>query len=218
MKVLVVAPHPDDESIGCGGAISLHTRDGDCVVTDFITSGELALKHLPQHEAWDIREREAQRAAEVLGIAAVRFLRLPDWFLAEARESAEDALGPILDDVAPEVVYVPHAREWHPDHRAASDIVNGLLEQRPSLGVRVLSYEVWTPIQEYDLVEDITDVMVQKLRAVRCHRSQLTHFRMDRAAEGLNKYRGVLSARSLYAEVFESYGYGSHTSEHEDGR
>jgi LmbE family N-acetylglucosaminyl deacetylase len=66
----------------------------------------------------------------------------------------------------------------------------------------VLAYEVWTPLAEYDQVEDISPVMRRKLRALRCHRSQLGHFRYDRAVRGLNQYRGALAARCRYAEVF----------------
>ena len=65
MNVLVVAPHPDDETIGCGGTLCLHQQRGDRVVVVFLTSGELGLKHLPPQEAWTIREKEANAAARI---------------------------------------------------------------------------------------------------------------------------------------------------------
>jgi LmbE family N-acetylglucosaminyl deacetylase len=51
-------------------------------------------------------------------------------------------------------------------------------------------------------VEDVSAVMGRKMRAVRCYRSQIGHFRYDRAVRGLNQYRGALAARRRYAEVF----------------
>src|SRR5258706_2559089 len=83
MNVLVIAPHPDDEVIGCGGALCRHADRGDRVSVVFLTSGELGLKRLPREEAWAIREREATAAAAELGIAALDFWHGPDWVLAE---------------------------------------------------------------------------------------------------------------------------------------
>ncbi|HKS36978.1 MAG TPA: hypothetical protein VJW76_07305, partial [Verrucomicrobiae bacterium] len=66
------------------------------------------------------------------------------------------------------------------------------------------AYEVWTPLLDYDHVEDITAVMPRKLRALRAHRSQLKEFDYVRAVSGLNAFRGELSARCRYAEVFQT--------------
>ena len=61
MNVLVIAPHPDDESIGCGGTLCLHARRGDPITVAYLTSGELGLKHLARNKARLTREREAAR-------------------------------------------------------------------------------------------------------------------------------------------------------------
>ena len=60
LDILFIAPHPDDEAIGCGGTIGLHVDRGDRVLTVFLTSGELGLKRLPREEPWRERETEAQ--------------------------------------------------------------------------------------------------------------------------------------------------------------
>src|SRR5688500_10110082 len=104
MNVLVLAPHPDDEAIGCGGTIARHTARGDRVSVVFLTSGELGLKHLPREEAWGIREGEAGRAAAVLGISSVEFLHRPDWLLSEHVEEAAERLASLLEREAPERV------------------------------------------------------------------------------------------------------------------
>lgn len=203
MNVVVIAPHPDDEAIGCGGSIRLHADGGDRVVAVFLTSGELGLKDRPREEAWRVREGEAAAAAEVLGIRSAAFLRFPDWFVEDHVAEAAAALGPVLRREAPGLIYVPHAREWHPDHRAALHVVGralgGIEGERPALR----AYEVWTPMPEFDHVRDVTASMAAKLRAVRCYRSQLAGFRYDFAVRGLNRYRGALAARCRFAEVFQ---------------
>jgi LmbE family N-acetylglucosaminyl deacetylase len=199
---MVIAPHPDDESIGCGGTLCLHTLRGDRVAAVFLTSGELGLKHLPREEAWRVREGEAETAAEVLGLADLTFLRRPDWSVGEGVDEAADLLRPILAREAPQYIYLPHDREWHPDHRAALAVVRAALRDSGIPAPALRTYEIWTPLSEHDDVKDITSVMARKLRAVRCYRSQLAGFRYDRAVRGLNQYRGALAARCRYAEVF----------------
>jgi LmbE family N-acetylglucosaminyl deacetylase len=66
----------------------------------------------------------------------------------------------------------------------------------------LLGYEVWTPLSEYNEVQDISAVMERKLEAVRCHRSQMGEYHYERAVRGLNEYRGVMAGRCRYAEVF----------------
>jgi LmbE family N-acetylglucosaminyl deacetylase len=200
--VLVISPHPDDESIGCGGAIASHTQRGDRVVVAFLTSGELGLKHLPKEEAWAIREAEAQAAAVVLSIARIDFLRQPDWYLNLHITAAASHLKPLLDLEMPRRIYVPHAAEWHPDHQASLEILQRALADRSFSTPEILSYEVWTPLTVCDLVDDITCVWPHKLRAIRCYGSQLRHFRYDRAIQGLNRYRGELGAHCRYGEAF----------------
>ena len=201
MNVLVVAPHPDDEAIGCGGAICLHVARGDRVTAVFLTSGELGLKHLPRDEAWHVRESEARSAADVLGLANLTYLRSPDWTLGEHVEETATHLQPLLSAENPDVIYLPHPGDAHPDHHAALPIVRHALRAHGRLP-RLLGYEVWTPLAEYNEVMDISGVMERKLEAIKRYRSQLGHFQYERAVRGLNEYRGALAGRCPFAEVF----------------
>jgi N-acetylglucosamine malate deacetylase 1 len=202
MNVLVIAPHPDDESIGCGGTICLHTARGDHVAAVFLTSGELGLKNLPCEEARRIREREAEAAADVLGLATLEFLRLPDWYVGDNVPEAAVALTVVLQREAPQRVYLPHEAEWHPDHKASMPVVRNALRGSAIPAPSLLTYEVWTPLAEYDDGQDITLVMRRKLQAVRCHRSQVAQLRYDRGVLGLNRFRGAIAWGCRFAEVF----------------
>src|SRR5438067_2022425 len=129
MNVVVIAPHPDDEAIGCGGALRLHAEAGDRIVAVFLSSGALGFKHLPKQEAWRIREAEAEAAARHLGLAQTEFYRQPDWFVGDHAAPLSESLATLLARELPEVVYLPHPAEWHPDHQAALPILRQATRQ-----------------------------------------------------------------------------------------
>ena len=203
MNILVIAPHPDDESIGCGGTICLHTDRGDHVAAVFLTSGEFALGDLPREKAWAIREAEAEESASILGITSVTFLRRPDHYLGDGIEEAATELRQLLERQQPQLIYLPHAYEGHSDHRACQPIVQAALSSTLIPPPALLGYEVWTPLSEYDRVENIGQTMARKLQAVRAHRSQIKQIRYDRAVSALNEYRGTMTQVGRYAEVFQ---------------
>jgi len=207
MKVLVLAPHPDDEAIGCGGTLCKHARQGDRVVVVFLTSGELGLKQVPKEQAWQVREAEATKAAAVLGVSAAEYLRLPDWTLKGHLKKAARLLRAILERERPEVVYLPHPHEWHPDHRAVWPLLRAALRAGGISVPELRGYEVWTPLSEHDHVENITAEMPHKLRAIRAYRSQLKDFNYHRAVVGLNQFRGELAGKCRFAEVFSILRY-----------
>src|SRR5262245_54611931 len=154
MNVLVVAPHPDDEAIGCGGAMCLHAARGDRVSVVFLTSGELGLAHLPRTDAWRIREGEATAAGRILGVSDCYFLHCPDWRLADSARDAAGLLHPVLAGEEPAVIYLPHPQDSHPDHRAAARVL-GLALQVKSIPKQIYGYEIWSPLPAFDRIEDV---------------------------------------------------------------
>jgi N-acetylglucosamine malate deacetylase 1 len=200
--LLVVAPHPDDESIGCGGTICLHRQRGDRVQVVFLTSGERGVTGIPLETARAIRESEAKAAGEVLSLDRLDFLRLPDSGVADQIDSGAFRLRAVLDALAPSVIYLPHPGEAHPDHQATLPLVSRALAGG-TVVPELRLYEVWSPMTVHGWAEDISPFMRRKLRAVRCYKTQLETFRYDRAVRGLNQYRGCLAARCRYAEVFQ---------------
>jgi len=208
MSVLVIAPHPDDEVIGCGGAIRLRVERGGRVAVVFLTSGELGLKHLPRERAWKVREIEARKSSKILGLAKLHFLRQPDWMLGDHVSAAATALKPLLEQERPALIYLPHPNDGHPDHQATLPILRAALKRCRGLEPELLAYEIWTPLAAHDLVVDISLVMPRKLRALRAHRSQLGEFDYVKAVTGLNQFRGALAGKCQFAEVFQTVSPG----------
>lgn len=204
--VLVLSPHPDDESIGCGGTICGHVAAGDRVKVVFLTSGERGVRGAPPEQTALAREKEAIEAAEVLGIEAVEFWREPDGAL---RASAH-LVRRLLDSIVREgrgVVYVTHAAEDHADHRAAARLLRRALSMS-SVEAVVWQYEVWTPLQRPDRFVDVSGSIDRKLAAIRRYRSQCEIMRFDEACLGLNRYRGEMHSwpGGDYAEAFAAFG------------
>jgi LmbE family N-acetylglucosaminyl deacetylase len=171
----------------------------------FLTSGEKGGHGRPPGEVAPLREREAEAAAAVLGLAGVEFWRQPDGALRAARPLV-DRLRARLDAYRPDVVYVTHPGEMHPDHRAAARLVR-LAASPPAGSVRaplVRMYEVWTPLPRMDDVIDISEHIDVKLDAIRAHKSQCDVLRFDESARGLGRYRGEMHCwpGGDYAEVF----------------
>jgi N-acetylglucosamine malate deacetylase 1 len=206
MRTLVVAPHPDDESIGCGGTLALGTAAGDQAIVVFLTSGELGLEELAVEEARTVRESEAEAAAAILGLTDLMFMRYADWFISECSSEATKALSQVIEREAPDRLLLPHPGEWHPDHAAAATIALDAVTLAGVESIRLLTYEVWTPMTRFEEIEDISTVIQTKLDAVGAYRSQLAAFDYCDAVEGLDRFRGALGARCRYAEVFGEPG------------
>jgi LmbE family N-acetylglucosaminyl deacetylase len=201
-NVLVVGAHPDDEAIGAGGTLRRHVLDGDVVSAVFLTSGEGGGHGI--ENPGETREQEALEAAEIIGISAVQFWRETDGALRASRVLV-DRVARMITTARASTVYAPHHRDDHPDHRAAARIV-GQAAARARRRVEVKYFEIWSPIDEIDSVVDISDVIDDKLRAIRAYRSQCAVMGFDNAFKGLARYRGEMHSwpGGSYAEVFSA--------------
>jgi len=199
-RVLVVSPHPDDEAIGCGGTLRCHAGEGTELRVVFLTSGENGGHGVAPSEAGPQREKEAEHAAEILGIEHLDFWRYADGAV-KASASIVERLRDLLRTWQPDIVYAPHLGEMHADHRAASRIT-----QRAAKGLAVESrfFEVWTPLARMDAIVDITAHIDVKLAAIRAYESQCRALPFDEAFRGLARYRGEMFSwpEGHYAEIF----------------
>lgn len=184
--VLVLAPHPDDEVFGCGGAIIRHVQAGCPVAVIVLTDGAYGAGGLDRNRVIEAREAESRAAAAVLGCTAPTFWRLPDRGL----EYGEAVIGRVLDairSVRADLVYAPALTEMHPDHRALAMIAVEAV-RRLGAGVRLAMYEVGVPLSPNVLL-DISDLGPRKLAAMHCFTSQLLVQSYDDHIVALNRFR-----------------------------
>jgi LmbE family N-acetylglucosaminyl deacetylase len=212
--VLVLAPHMDDETIGCGGTLARHVARGASVTVAFLTDGgaggSTAAGDSPGASLTNTRKKEARAALAVLGVRQLEFLEAPDGHLESTPPLAEK-LRAILLGGRFELVYLPFFLEEHPDHRAASQL---LLDATRDTGLRLqcLGYEVWTALFPNCLV-NIDATAQLKREALSHYRSQLAEADYAHTQFGLNAYRSAafLGATCRHAEAFcslslEQYG------------
>ncbi len=202
-SVLVLAPHPDDETIGCGGALVLHRGQGDRVRVVFVTDG-MAGDALGYYAALDYRElrrEEARRAGAILGVDELVFCDYPDGRLAEARDLA-DRLAALLEAYQPDIIYRPSAIEIHPDHWALGvGVEEALRRYKPP--IRDFCYEIWATVHPTHVI-DITNVWDLKRKAVEQYQSQLRYNDYIHMVAGLNAYRTIYLPSARYVEAFEA--------------
>ncbi|HEX3012246.1 MAG TPA: PIG-L deacetylase family protein [Syntrophomonadaceae bacterium] len=212
-KVMVFAPHPDDDILGCGGSIAKYVRQGCEFITVYMTSGEAGSLTSPCNELAIQRENEARQASSFLGVKETVFLRNPDGFLEYSRNNLINIIN-LIRKTKPDTIYVPHHLDGNEDHRITCKLVLDACRRAsgpwfqecrnvPWEVETVLAYEIWTPLQEVSWQEDITEYMDQKIDALHMHQSQLKDIRYDEAIKGLNHYRGIMSGKGKYCECFQ---------------
>lgn len=213
MRVLVIAPHPDDDAIGCGGSIVQHARRGDTVHIVYVTSGEHGSPVYTPAELATIREGEAAKGAAILGAQRTTFLRQPDGNVSYSIDLVNQFIQLIRTE-KPDALYLPHSNDGHKDHHQAFAIVMEAVGRAqgnsfPEWGGKawnietILGYEVWTPMQRFQYVNDVSGEIEVKLNALREHQSQLANVQYDEAVRALNRFRGIMTERGTYCECFE---------------
>lgn len=207
MNVLVVVPHPDDESIGMGGTILKHFADGDDVFVLFLTSGGLGIPDTDPVVAADIREGEAVAACDILGVRGYHFARFPDGDLMSHVDAAVEVVkAQMVGEI--DRVYTTHQDEDHIDHRAAAMIVGrAVREVNDQFGIHTDAYgfEVWTPVRRPDMLIGFDQGKADlKRAAIAAHASQDDRNNFGIAIMGLNRYRAIMhDAFAMgYAEAF----------------
>lgn len=199
--VLVLAPHPDDEVFGCGGAIAWHLGRGDEVEVAVITDGA-ACHGLPpdKEQATALREEESKKAKAILGYQKLEFWRLSDGSLAYGEELVRLILQKLQASGA-RMLYAPSPGEVHPDHLALALAALEAARRHPS-SLCLAQYEVGVALSPNWLL-DITPYLEKKRLAISAFVSQIWAQDYERQILGLNQFRSYhLGSEVKVAEAF----------------
>lgn len=198
----VVAPHPDDETLGCGGTIAEKSQRGARVHVVFVSDGSAS--HARWMDRVDLaarRKAEAYRACDRLGVRSedVHFLDLPDGDLINHVEQGTASLAQLFSEHPAEQLFIPHRLEPPSDHVAAATMAIGGARQALSKGT-LLEYPVWMwarwpwlpggkmrhsarvaagireVVSELRWRVDVRSQIVTKRQALACHETQTRRF------------------------------------------
>ena len=167
-RIIIFAPHPDDETLGCGGTIAKRVSEGYEVLIVILTDGRYSfLKMLgidsnpTPEELKEIREKEIKNATKILGVPErnLFFLNFIDGMLKNNMDRAEEKIIKILSKNRPVEVYYPYKKDGHPDHRAANQIVKKSLKK---LGISPVMYQ-YSIAQKYARIGPIIDAFFNLL-------------------------------------------------------
>ena len=212
--VLVVAAHPDDEALGCGGALARHADAGDHVHVMFLADGVMSRQDAADAEIAS-RQDAADAAAKILGIRSLRYAGFPDNRLdAVAMLDIVQPVEAAIRDLAPDTIYTHHFGDLNVDHRQTHQAVMTACRPQPGSTVReILTFEVlsstewagpgWQPFQPAVYV-DVGAQLERKLSALRAYDAEMRPFPHSRSYEhviSLAQHHGACIA-SAAAEAF----------------
>ncbi len=212
-KVLVVAPHMDDEVIGCGGIICKHKANGDKVTVIFVA--HRIYNHRFDKGKNEIEKKHALKAKSVLKYDKVIFLDLNDERLDAC---AQDIILPLekhVKEIEPNIVYIPFKGDNNQDHRAVFDAARVVFRPAATLFIREINmYEISSsteqspPLPENAFMPnyyvDIKRYIDKKIKALICYETEkrfYPHPRSEKALRVLAQKRGTEVGYN-YAEAF----------------
>ena len=219
--VLVITPHPDDAEFGVAGTVVKWVAEGREIVYAVCTNGDKGTSDysMKAKALAEIREREQLCAAEVLGVREVIFLRHEDQSLEDTPEFRKEIVR-LIRTYRPDIVVSadPYRRYiWHRDHRITGRVVldavfpyardhlsyPDLLEEglEPH---KVKEVWLWTIADNINHRSDITDTFDIKVKALRCHESQVGNGRLPDLEERLRQW-AVDRAKGTEYELAEAF-------------
>lgn len=215
MCILAIGAHPDDVEIGCAGTLRKFILLGIDVHFLIMTDGSAGSIKINNQQLIEIRKNEAITAAEILGVKSIQFFGLEDGLTGFSRKDKIELIK-IIRKIKPAKIFTHAKSDLFNDHAIIHNLVMSAVavsggpwfsevEIAPFEVCEIYGYEVWNPINNFHSAVDITETMQTKLLALSLHKSQTQEINYSEAVKGLAAYRGVMSGKGRFAEVFEVY-------------
>jgi len=199
-RVMVVAPHMDDEVIGCGGTLLLHRALQSDVRVVFVSDSSGAVGDAGRARSLrDIRRTEMMKVRDALALGSIVELGFADGSLTTQEDAIASRLAEELRTFQPEQLLCPFPADGHADHQSTAVALAAATRLAGWRG-EVLAYEVWSTLWP-NMAIDIGAVAEEKARLIRMYASEMGDRDYAAAVLGLNRYRGMQHRVEL-AEAF----------------
>ncbi len=194
-KILIIAPHPDDECIGTGGLLTLYPELCDVVV---LTDGRHGQKETKPEAVKEIRRREFENEMKYARVHSYKMLGYEDGTLLQHVDCLKN-----IDFSGYTKIFIPWGDDNHPDHTGAYLAAIGRMKQQHTINAEVYQYEVHVPFHDVTHMLDITSGIDHKLKLIQFHNSQVSSVDYDQIAKALGKYRACqCNLPEKYLEVY----------------
>jgi|TARA_Y100000310_G_C20691329_1_gene822452 LmbE family N-acetylglucosaminyl deacetylase len=210
MKVLICVAHPDDEVLGCGGAIASYVENGDEVISVIFTYGENSSLFKSPKALAEARIKESVDAGKILGANKLHFLGLPDSTLSKEIQDSkiQKKVGALLKKYDPDIILTHSIDDAHPAHISVAKLIKQKAKRR-KLKARIYTFNNWSPIRSKNvnkpkLVIDTSKHLNKKRRALKVFKTQdpTVGWKYNVALALLKDYWNGVRHGKLTAEVF----------------
>lgn len=220
-KILVIAPHPDDETLGAGGTILKHKAQGDKIYW-------LILTNIHAKDGWDSRrvsqrQLEIQKVAKAYQFDGVYKLDFPTTKVDELPMGKMiDKISPVINEIKPSIIYLQNRSDIHSDHRVAFGAIMACTKSfRYPFIKRILMYETITEtdfspaLSERQFIpnvfSDITEYIDKKIEIMKVYQSEVMEMPMPRSVvniKALAQHRGArisVNAAEAFQLIYEEF-------------
>ncbi len=194
-RVLILAPHADDEVIGCGALLLRYPNLCDVTV---LTDGRYGDSNIEPSKMANIRRDEFKNVMDKIGIKNYSILDIEDSMLNDSYDKFSK-----IDFNSYNYIFIPNNLDQHPDHKAVfSHILRAYRDGKIDKNINLAMYEVWGALALTNFYIDFSYMVKDKREVINMHKSQVKDYDYATKILGLNSYRGLTASNKDYVESY----------------
>lgn len=202
-NILILAAHPDDEVLGCGGVIQKHVAEGCQVFVGIVTDGSSSQYPSDTQKNYT-KIKECEAANKLLGVTEVAFLNLPDMKLDTVPHiELNNRINELVEKIRPNIIYTHSKSDLNLDHVAIAHSTEVVSRPGKDYLEKVLAYEVlssseWSRMETFqpNVFVDVEQYLEKKVKALELYKTEYREYPHPRSSEGIQtlaQYRGLQS-------------------------